>query len=67
MLDHEAARQHVIVRLPRKIVGEWRCLDCGHLAYGKSDAPRCPNCLSARLTPTIERPEAPVEKRVADG
>ena len=59
MLDHDAIRPLVIGRLPRKVVGEWRCLDCGHLSYGKSDAPRCPSCHSPRLVPTVTSPRRP--------
>lgn len=65
MLDHDAIRPLVIGRLPRKVVGEWRCLDCGHLSYGKSDAPRCPSCHSPRLAPTVEWPDQPVRPKLA--
>lgn len=46
-------RRSTVVRLPRMIVGEWRCLDCAHLAYGDSLAPRCPNCMGQRLVATV--------------
>jgi hypothetical protein len=45
-------RRLPIARLPRYVPGEWRCLDCGRLAYGHSDRPRCPACFSPRLTST---------------
>lgn len=41
-----------LARLPRNILGEWRCLDCQHLSYGKSETPCCPNCRGSRLAPT---------------
>jgi hypothetical protein len=40
--------------LPRHIPGEWHCLDCGRLSYGRTTTPRCPACLSVRLRPTLD-------------
>jgi rubrerythrin len=58
MLDQNTGQPPQLVRLPRLIAGEWRCLDCGHLSYGDSDAPRCPSCQGRRLAPTVKRSPA---------
>jgi rubrerythrin len=65
MLDHDTAPLPLVIRLPRHVAGEWRCAACGHLSYGKSTAPRCPNCLSTDLAPTVAAaPVADDERRV---
>ncbi len=67
MLDHDATTLFRLARQPRLVPGEWRCLDCDHLAYGDSDAPRCPRCESRRLEPTIGRPNGHADHdQVAD-
>jgi rubrerythrin len=53
VLDRGVAQSTRPLRLPRLIRGEWRCLDCGHLSYGSASAPRCPNCVSARMALTV--------------
>jgi hypothetical protein len=63
MLNHEPNPPAPLLRLPRLIAGEWRCLDCCHLSYGQADEPRCPNCLGRRLVPTVEHPIIPVRPR----
>jgi hypothetical protein len=55
MLIQDTGQLPQLVRLPRMIVGEWRCVECGHLSYGDSDSPRCPSCHGDRLTPTVAR------------
>jgi rubrerythrin len=58
MLDQDTGPLPQLVRLPRLIAGEWRCVECGHLSYGDSDAPRCPSCQGHRLTPTVKESAA---------
>jgi rubrerythrin len=50
---------------PRMVAGEWRCLDCGHLSYGDAIDPRCPNCYSARLVPTLDQRPRDDQPRLA--
>ena len=59
MLDQETGQLPHLVRLPRMIAGEWRCVECGHLSYGDSDSPRCPSCHGDRLTPTVTQSNEP--------
>jgi rubrerythrin len=59
MLSQDTNQLPQLVRLPRMIVGEWRCVECGHLSYGDSDAPRCPSCHGDRLTPTVAQSGEP--------
>lgn len=65
MLDDRTTTRLPLVRLPRLVPGEWRCLDCGRLSYGRSATPRCPACLSQRLHPTIEGTYVPAEQPLA--
>lgn len=48
--------------LPRLVRFEWRCRDCGHLAYGDAEQPRCPNCRDGVLLPTLDEPGAPAPR-----
>jgi rubrerythrin len=62
MRDECAAEQNAPQHLPRRVRGEWLCLDCRHLSYGHSPTPRCPNCQGLRLAPTVE-PAARADER----